>query len=70
MEERKGDGEGEGEHRELCRKKTKKVNAAQPLRVRGDERGNKGARRLCFLSLGRREERSPPCPASGDRIHW
>ena len=42
MEERKGDGEGEGEHRELCRKKTKKVNTAQPPIVRGDERGKQG----------------------------
>ena len=31
------------ENRELCRKKTKKVNTAQPLGARGDERGKKGS---------------------------
>lgn len=43
VEERRGGGEGEGEHRELCRKKTKKVNTAQPLGARGDERGKQGS---------------------------
>lgn len=49
----------EGEHGELRRKKTKRVNADQTLERRGEERRKQGSQRPVLSSQGGREVKSP-----------
>lgn len=60
----------EGEHGELRRKKTKRVNADQTLERRSEERRKQGSQRP-VLSLSRWERsKKSSCPGQGDSTSW